>query len=71
MEKRLYRIKGRDSKLGGVALGLSEYFQIDVTVIRLIMVGLFFTPVPSVIPYLVLWILLPKTDQVNYLSLRS
>ncbi len=66
MNKRLYRIKGRDSKLAGVALGLAEYFDIDVTIVRVAMVGLFFTPVPVVIPYLVLWIFLPKSVQLTY-----
>lgn len=59
MEKKLYRIKNRESMLGGVSQGLAEYFSIDVTLIRVLFVLLFFTPVPSFIAYLILWVVLP------------
>lgn len=45
--------------LGGVSQGLSEYFKIDVTLIRVLFVLLFFTPVPAVIAYFILWVVLP------------
>ena len=49
--------------LGGVSQGLSEYFNIDVTLIRVLFVLLFFTPFPSGITYFILWALLPTKYQ--------
>lgn len=59
MEKKLYRIKNRQAMLGGVSQGLSEYFNIDVTLIRVVFVLLFFTPVPAFFAYFILWVVLP------------
>lgn len=59
MEKRLYRIKNRQAMLGGVSQGLAEYFNIDVTLIRVVFVLLFFTPVPAFFAYFILWVVLP------------
>jgi phage shock protein C len=61
MEKRLF--KNRTNKMiGGVAAGFAEYFDIDVTLVRVLMVAAFFAPIPAVIPYIVLWILLPTKE---------
>lgn len=65
MEKRLYRIRD-NQKLGGVAQGLAEYFEIDVTLIRVLFVLLFFTPFPSGLTYIILWIVLPVKDSYGY-----
>ena len=62
MEKRLYRIKNNDTQLGGVAQGLSEYFNIDLTLVRIIFVVLFFTPVPALMAYFILWVVLPEKN---------
>lgn len=61
MEGRLYRIT-QNQKLGGVAQGLAEYFNTDVTLIRVVFVLLFFTPFPSILTYGILWIVLPVKD---------
>ncbi|MBK9509516.1 MAG: PspC domain-containing protein [Cytophagaceae bacterium] len=55
------RIKNQDSVLGGVCLGLADELKTDVTLIRVVFVILFFTPLPVGIAYLVLWVVLPKT----------
>ena len=60
--KKLFRIKGSQSMLGGVAAGLAEYFNIDVTVIRLIFALGFFTPFPVIISYIILWVVMPKKE---------
>ncbi len=60
MEKKLYRIKNNQSMLGGVSQGLADYFNIDVTLIRVLFVLLFFTPFPSIITYFILWLVLPE-----------
>ena len=59
MEKRLFRIKNRQAMLGGVSQGLAEYFNIDITLIRVVFVLLFFTPVPAFLAYFILWVVLP------------
>jgi phage shock protein C len=61
MEKRL--MKNRTNKMiGGVAAGFAEYFNIDVTLVRVLMVVAFFAPIPAIIPYIVLWVLLPTKE---------
>lgn len=47
--------------IGGVASGLAEYFQTDVTIIRVLFVLGFFIPLnfPIVLFYIVLWIVMP------------
>ncbi|MES2797479.1 MAG: PspC domain-containing protein [Bacteroidota bacterium] len=60
MERKLHRIEGGNSVVGGVAAGLAEYFAIDVAIIRVIFVLGFFTPIPSIIAYIILWIVLPR-----------
>ncbi len=46
--------------MGGVCLGLAEYYRTDVTLVRVIFVILLFTAIPIGIAYLVLWAILPK-----------
>lgn len=63
MKKKLYRIKNQDTLLGGVTQGLAIYFNVDVTLIRVLFVILFFTPAPVFIAYLILWIVLPEEER--------
>jgi phage shock protein PspC (stress-responsive transcriptional regulator) len=64
MEKQLKRIKS-ESMLGGVAAGLAEYFDIDVTLVRVILAVGIFAPFPIVLPYLVLWIVMPVKEETT------
>lgn len=60
MAKKLTRsLKGR--MIGGVCAGLADYFDIDVSLVRLIFVGitLITALVPMVIFYLLAWIIIP------------
>ncbi len=60
MEKRLERYLD-EAQLGGVAAGLAHYFNIDRTLIRVLFVaGLFIPSAPSLILYIILWIVLPE-----------
>jgi phage shock protein C len=61
MEKRLYRIKS-SKMIGGVAAGLAEYFNLDITLVRVLFVVAFFAPIPAIIPYIVLWIVMPVKE---------
>lgn len=60
MEKRLERYLD-EAQIGGVAAGLAHYFNIDRTLVRVLFVaGLFIPAIPSIIPYVILWIVLPE-----------
>lgn len=59
-QKKLIRPKnGR--VVAGVALGLAEYFDIDVTLVRVIW-ALLFIPggAPGLVPYLICWLVIPS-----------
>ncbi len=57
--KKLYRSRSR--MLGGVCGGLAEYWNVDPTLIRVAVAVLFFVPVmPVVLPYLIMWLLIPE-----------
>lgn len=57
--KRLYR--DSDNKvLGGVCAGLSNYFNMDPVVIRIIWVCLFFFFGSGLLLYLILWVIVPE-----------
>lgn len=63
MERKLYKDE-HHKMVGGVCAGLADYFNIDVTIIRIVfLVGLVLHGA-SFVPYVVLWIVLPKK---NYL----
>jgi phage shock protein C len=59
MEKKLYRDEQRKS-VGGVCAGLAEYFGVDVSVVRVIFVLAVCLKGVGLLPYIVLWIVLPK-----------
>jgi phage shock protein C len=61
MNKKLYRDEYH-KVLGGVCSGLADYFDMDVTVIRLLFAFSVIIMGVGVIPYIVLWIVLPKKD---------
>jgi len=51
-----------DKKIAGVCAGFAEYFDMDVTLVRLIWVGLLLLPPsPGLIIYIIAWIILPKS----------
>ncbi len=60
MAKKLYR-SFNQRMLGGVCGGLAEYFDIDVSLVRLIFVGLDIVTgiLPMVLFYLIAWIVVP------------
>lgn len=58
-KKRLMR-DSEDRILGGVASGIAAYLNIDPTAVRLALILLLFIPyIPVVIPYLILWLVMP------------
>ncbi len=59
--KRLH-LSRMDKKIGGVCGGIGETYDIDPTLVRLIMVFLCFATaiVPVVLTYVVAWAIMPK-----------
>ena len=60
MSKRLYR-SIQQKMMGGVCGGLAEYFDVDVSLVRLIFVavGMITAVLPMTLFYLVAWIVVP------------
>ncbi len=59
MEKKLY-CDEQHKAIGGVCAGLAEYFNVDVSIIRLVFVLALVLKGVGVVPYIILWIVLPK-----------
>ena len=60
--KKLYR--SQDNKMiAGVCGGIAEYFDIDPTVVRIIAVVMLLPGgFPGLIPYAILWYIVPRRD---------
>ena len=59
LRRRLYR--DADSRvLGGVCSGMAAYFNIDVVILRIIFVLLFFLSGTGFLIYIVLWVVVPR-----------
>ena len=67
MKKRLYKDKS-NALLSGVLSGLSEYFNIDVTIVRVVYVLLSIcsTGFPGIIIYIVLAIIMPDKSELSH-----
>lgn len=72
MTERLYR-SVREKMLGGVCGGLADYFSVDVTLVRLIMLVAAFAGGVGFLAYLAAWIIVPvnpaeQSGQHEYLN---
>ncbi|SOD18754.1 PspC domain-containing protein [Pedobacter xixiisoli] len=73
MEKKLYRNE-HDKTVAGVASGLADYMQIDVTIVRLLFVlATIFLAGSGVIAYIILWIVAPVNNDpsVKYQKFKN
>lgn len=62
MNKKLTKGDPFEAKIAGVCLGLSDYFGVDVTIIRFIWaVAILFYGV-GLIPYIILALIMPDKD---------
>ena len=59
------RLKRPHEEIAGVCKGLSEYFNIDESIIRIMFVVLVFTPFPIIITYLLMWMIIPLERYEN------
>jgi phage shock protein C len=62
-QKRFVRPRN-DRVLAGVAAGLANYFGINVTLVRIVWILLLLPGgLPGLIPYLLLWAIMPSEDR--------
>jgi phage shock protein PspC (stress-responsive transcriptional regulator) len=60
--KRLMR-SSTDKKLGGVCAGLAEYFDMDVTLVRVLWLLVVLCGGTGILLYIILWLVLPLAPQ--------
>lgn len=66
--------KSHDRKLGGVAGGLAEYFEIDPTLVRVLwVVALFLPPIGggAAVAYIIMWFVMPDAEGERPASPRA
>jgi phage shock protein C len=63
-QKRLYRSE-TDRQIAGVCGGLADYFNVDVTLVRIIFVLLLLSAGPGLLIYIALWIAVPNESVVK------
>ena len=65
MEKKLYRSE-TNKQIAGVCAGLAEYFDVDVTLVRIAFLVMMLMGGPGFLLYVVLWFVIPEESQVIY-----
>lgn len=62
--KRMFRPK-KGRMVAGVAMAFANYFDVDVTLVRLIWVFLLLPGgFPGLIPYIICWVVIPDEDNL-------
>jgi len=63
MDKKLKRSK--DQMIAGVCAGIAEYFNLDITLVRVIYVilAVFSAGFPGLLLYIILWIIMPVNEE--------
>ena len=64
--RRLYRSRN-DKMVGGVCAGLADYFNIDPTIVRILVALLFFGAGIGFLPYIILWVVVPEEPEFDEL----
>jgi phage shock protein C len=64
--KRLMRSRS-DKKIAGVCAGLAQYFDLDVTLVRILSLFITFATgvCPGVVSYLLAWIMVPSEPELR------
>lgn len=65
MSNKLYRSRS-NKMIAGICGGIGEYFSIDPTIIRLILIILVFLGLSGVLFYIIAWIVIP--EEPNFLE---
>ncbi|TFG97240.1 MAG: PspC domain-containing protein [Calditrichales bacterium] len=64
MEKKLYRSR-QQKMIGGVCGGLAEYFDLDVSLIRVIWaIGTFLSAGAGILVYIIMLIVFPEAPEI-------
>ena len=62
--RRLYRVTS-NKRLGGVCSGLARYFEVDVTLVRLLVVaGTLCSGGLGLLAYIAAWIIMPRDTEI-------
>ena len=64
-KKRLYRVEGSDAKIFGVCGGIAEYFDVDPTIIRVVVAVLVLAYGTGLLAYLVCALCMPKKSEIK------
>lgn len=61
--KRLFRLAS-DKKFGGICSGLAKYLNLDVTVVRILVVAITAITgfIPGIIAYFIVWMIMPLEE---------
>lgn len=58
---RVKVLERKNGMIAGVAGGLADYFDVDATIVRLVLVGLALVTMPAIpLAYIVAWIIIPE-----------
>jgi phage shock protein C len=63
-DKRIYKVSDQ-GKIAGVCAGLSEYFELDVTLIRLAMVASIFIGGAGIVFYIIAALVMPDKKDLS------
>jgi phage shock protein C len=61
-KKKLYR-SGKDRIIGGVCGGLAEYFDVDVSLVRLAWIVFTMLGGSGILAYLIAWLVIPRNPR--------
>ncbi len=64
MNKKLYRSRN-DQMIAGVCAGIAEYLDLDPTVVRILFVLLALGPVPGILVYIILAVIMPEAPAIE------
>jgi phage shock protein C len=64
MKKRIYRSR-KEKLVGGVCGGISNYFDVDPVLIRLIFLALLLIGGYTVLAYIIAWIIIPNEPKLE------
>ena len=64
MNKKLYRSRNAQM-IAGVCAGIAEYFDLDPTLVRILFVLLAIGPVPGLLVYIILAVIMPEAPAIE------
>jgi len=63
MKNKKLLLPKKGKKIGGVAQALANYFEVDVTLVRVFWVLLLMPGgLPGILPYILLWLVIPEEN---------